>query len=456
MRVESNCCDGKETCIRQVLLVAILWGGVHATCVADLNYSAAYSLEYDDNIFRAPNNPQSEWINSVSAALGYQSVTTSANQRITANASYLNYSGDSYPNDVVLQLDAFGEWFIRPRTFSWVVTDIFGQVLVDPTTANTPTNRINSNVITTGPNAYLNLSPVDVLTLEARYGYVWIENTDLDSTRQQFASRWQHRLSERSALSLHYQYLDVDFLEQTRSLDNYGRQDAFIRSTVDLGLSQFQLDLGKTLIRPEIGETLDGSLVRLSWLTRLSSVSSFAFLFVREYSDTAIELTPLEATTRPPRRPGDSGNTGAYQSYLTGQPFYIDRAELNLNSAFWSVPVGFQLYSNNISYENAFQDTKEWGSAAHAQYAITATFGILVSTRHSVIEFTTQNIENTDNEFILGATYQLRPHILTGLNWVHAQRNSSNAFGSYTDNRITLSVTYTGSAATAPASAPAY
>lgn len=434
--------------------MATFLGGLPLVCVAELSYFASASLEYDDNITRVPRNPQSEWINALTVGLNYQEITTSANQRIAANVRHRNYLTGNYPNDLALELDAFGEWFIRPRTLSWVATDVAGLVLTNPTVPNTPDNQQKSNVFATGPNVYLNLSPVDTLVLESRYGSVWVENLGLDNTRSQFASRWLHRLSERNTLSLHYQYLDVDFLKDLRNSDNYIRQDGFIRGAIHFNISQFQIDLGKTRIERQTGEPLSGSLVRFNWTARLSSLTSLSFLASQEYSDSAIELTPSGANTQPPTpAPGEPSSPGAYQGYLTSQPFYVDRAEFNLNSAALGVPFSVRLYSNDISYANPALDSEERGIAGGAQLPLSATVDLVGSVRRSVINFTSTAIENIDNEFRLGSTYRMGPRLSTGLSWIYTNRISSVSTGDYTDNRIVFTVTY-GTGLSSPASAP--
>lgn len=441
-----------------MLVVSTSLGILPSVSIAELNYYASASLEYDDNITRVQTNPQSEWINALMVGLNYQEITTSANQRIAASLRHRNYLTGNYPNDLGLQLDAFGEWFIRPRSLSWVATDAAGLVVTNPTAPNTPDNQQKSNVFTTGPNVYLNLSPVDTVVLEARYGSVWIENMGLDNNRSQFASRWVHRLSERNTLSLHYQYLDVDFLKDLRNSDNYIRQDGFIRGAVDFNISQFQVDLGQTRIERQIGDSLSGSLVRFNWIARLSSLSSFNFLVSHEYSDSAIELTPSGVNTQPPTTtPGEPSNTGAYQGYLTSQPYYVDRVEFNLNSVVLEIPFSVRLYSNDISYTDQALNSEEKGIAGVARFPISATADLVGSARRSVINFTSTAIENIDNEFRLGGTYRMSSRLSSGLSWIYTNRISSLSNGSYTDNRIVFSVNYgTGLSSSASTSSLTY
>jgi hypothetical protein len=429
--------------------MAVLLGGLPEISAADLSYSISYFSEYDDNIYRAPESPQTEWINGLSAALSYQETTALANQRLTASATYFNYHKGSYQNDVVPQLDAFGEWFIEPQTFSWVAADVYGQVIANPTVAYTPANRDDFNVIATGPNLYLNLGQVDTLALEGRYGYMWIENTDLDSTRSFFATRWLHRLSEHSVLSLNYQYLGVDYLEEALNFTNYGRQDGFIRGTYDTGISQFQVDIGKTHIRPDVGEPLAGSLARFSLTSRLSSVSSVAFLLLHQYSDTAIELAPSGITSRPPAILGTFlTNPGSYQGYLTGESFYTDRAEFLFNSTSLGAPMRFRLFTNNIEYKDPLLDSKGWGAAVEAQFTISATLGIVASANHGFVDYTNQGIDNTDDDLFIIATYRVGPRFSMGLSWIHAQRISSEPYGGFRDNRFMVSLSYGSGSAT--------
>ena len=187
-------------------------------------------------------------------------------------------------------------------------------------------------------------------------------------------------------------------------------------------------------------------LIALAGVTPVEAVDLEALpgfdLFVTDETQTDLLGIPFETSP------------GAYQGYLTSQPFYVDRAEFNLNSAALGVPISVRLYANDISYAAPSLNSEERGIAAGTQLLLSATVALVGSTRRSVINFTATGLENIDNEVRIGGLYRMGPRLSTGLSWIYTHRISSNSAGNYTDNRIVFTVTY-GTGLSTSTSAPA-
>jgi hypothetical protein len=423
--------------------------GFVTTCYAEFRSMAGYRSEFSSNIERSAFDPQREWINVIAAGVSYRETTAQVNEYFAAGVVYRNYQQGVYRDDADFNLDSFGEWFLSPQKLSWVAADLYGQVQLDPTRPDTPDNREDFNVIATGPNVYVPVGRFDTLQLEARYGYLWVDEQELDNKRLAFATRWLHRASARTTLSLNYEYLDVKFRDDVLN-SNYLRNDVFLRSTFDSGRSQLQMDLGTTWLDRDAGESLDGSLFRVRWTSRLSSVLATGLLYSQEYSDTALELAPSGIISRvPPGWATLSPGTGVVAS----EPFYTERAEIILTNTFSGIPMGVRAYTNDITYEVSQSRQDQWGAWADIGWAASASLAFSASVHRIVTTFTVPERENQDWEVSVGATYRSSLRLTAALSLLHAERSSSDPGQEYFDNRAMFTLQY-GSIPLTPTATP--
>ena len=119
---------------------------------AETSSNAGYSLEYTDNARLIPNDKKDEWTHVLSAGLSYLENSKTLDARVRAQAAYRKYKNNIFSDDTVLGLNANLLWRISPDRFSWTLEDYLTQTAIQSLGPDTPSNRQQTNVFTTGPD----------------------------------------------------------------------------------------------------------------------------------------------------------------------------------------------------------------------------------------------------------------------------------------------------------------
>lgn len=421
-----------------VLVCASVW--VSSPEAAQFDYTLGYRAWHSDNVTRIPDEreAQSELINTVSAGFSYLQNTNTISARVLASAAYDYYSNDTFENQTNYSLDAYGEAFIVQRTLSWVVADGYRRLLIDPLTPDTPTNRENSNAWATGPNVYLRFGPVDIVTLEGRYGRAWVENNDIDNDRYAHAARWAHRMSARSTVSLNYEYLYLDYENNNLNTDVL-RQNYFVRTSILDTRNEFIVDLGGTKIEREGYETVSDWLMRLTGSMQSTTISRVGLRYRREYSDTGGELLYSTAPTLPSTGPS-LPSLGA--SIVTGEPFYLQETDLFYTRSGAVLPWTMRAFYRDIDYEISPSDRLEKGLLLDMRYLYSSTVSLQLFTSYTIFSYDQTLREDRDSEIGITLAYRMTPTLQAGLDIRRFGRTSTAPDQDYTDDRFGLTLMY--------------
>lgn len=370
--------------------------------------------------------------------MAYQETLPDAETRLRVGAIYEDYHRDSFDDDLSLTLEGFGEWYLEPRLFSWVVTDSFRKVQISPTGPNTPENLEDSNVLTTGPNVYFHINERDSLLLEGRLGDVYIADTDLDNRRKFGALRWIHQTSSRTRLAANYEYMGVTFKE-TGTGQDYSRSDAFVTATYMTDRTEFRGEAGVTRADMEDGESLRGNRGRIALAQQLSSYSRAGIQYFQEYSDTGLELLATGITSAP----GEIGRTGNVAfDVISGDLFYNKQAEIFYRRTGSSVPWGIRLFGRDVDFTSTSGDRRESGGVIDINYTPFVVTTIAVFSFYRATDYLDSEREDRDLESGFAMMWQLGRRLSARLEYRYISRESSVADAGFADSRVTASLGY--------------
>lgn len=165
-------------------------------------FTLGVGAEYSDNIRRVAVNPESDTIVTASLASDLRRATTRYDLGLNTDLAYDYYTGDTY--DAELRGNAlldFDVQIVRNR-FSWYVEDSFGQLQLAAATPDTPDNRENLNVLTTGPRFTQPIGSRSRFILTGVYEVEDYEQSPLDATVAGGDLSFRHDLSPRQYLEL--------------------------------------------------------------------------------------------------------------------------------------------------------------------------------------------------------------------------------------------------------------
>lgn len=406
-----------------------------AVGAAELNYSLGYQAEHSSNIRRAPTAAEEDTISAVTASVSYREESRVLRAQLAANSQYRDYRNDTFEDEAVSFLDGTLLWTISPN-LSWTVADSFRNVPAAQTLADTPANRENTNVFSTGPTAQWRITPVDTLVADARYGRLTADTTDIDNDRHSGALRWVHRRSATTDVSLNYEQLRVDFDNDALNR-NYRRQDMSIRGQVRPGRTAVALELGASDIDRDGLPGLDGSLVRFTVAREISSVRRMGVIVSSEYSDTAIALSPSGISSLP------SGTFIAPEA-LTADVYYDKRIETYIESTAGIMPWGVRAFRREADYETTANDVEQSGGRVdiglrRSSYTGMAVFSNYVRSDHLDAARLDRDVENG-----VRFNVRLRQSLDFQLQASRIERRSSDPTQSFVDDRVLAAIIYRG------------
>lgn len=434
----------------KLLLTGILLSGgaVQPLYAGEVAYHLGYTGARSDNITRVPVNERKETTHSLLAGVAYAEDTRDLVARVLAQAEYRDYSKDVYDDESVFNLNSSLVWMISPRRFQWTLEDSYRQVLVDSTAVDTPSNRDNINVLSTGPDVYLRFGPLHVLALGARVGNVYTGSAHLDNNRFNGSAGWLYQSSSVTTYSLNYEILDVKYKDSAFN-DDFRRQDFFFRTQYHPSRSQYELDLGATQISRDRGNDLSDTLAKLSWIRQMTPESTFGLSAKREYSDTATDiLTASTAVT--------SGQITAppalSQGVLTSDVYYARRLEMFYTRRGSQFGAQFQAGRHNLDFELTNQDREENSGRLRIEYIYSGATTLSLFTEYTSTEYLNFIQRDRDNNSGVRLEYRINRAISLGLEGRRNVRNSSVATNNYTENLALFSVMYRSGTMFTPAS----
>ena len=428
---------------RWTLLLGIGLGGwfAQSACAGELAYGLGYVGEYSDNIQRAPANPRDEWINSVVAGAAYRENGPALDAHLLAQAEYRDYKNDIYNDGPLYYADASLLWRIAPQRLNWIFLDRYDQITRNISLPDTPDNRVNTNVLSTGPDLFIRLGSVNTLVLGLRYGNASYSEGDLDNSRYGASARWLYVANTEMTYSINYEVEQIKYENEILN-DNLMRNDAFIRIDMRQARARFTLDLGATQIERDQAGEASGYLARLAWMQQLTSGSSAGMLLGSEYLDAGAAL--LATATSPTPAPGAPPSLPAMGN-VTNDFFYTKRAEIYYINSGSSLGLNARAYYREIDYEIVPQDRHEAGGRLEVIYSPSGLLATTVYGSHLDIQYQSISRDDRESETGIRFLYRVNRNLSAILDGRKTWRYSTDALQEYIDRRVLFSLLYSSS-----------
>lgn len=441
---------------RTSLLAAVLVMGIISPVRAgDFAYGLGYTASHSDNITRAPSNERSEVTNSYLAGFAYMERTVDLIAQVLAQAEFRDYRDDVFGDESLLNVRSSALWIISPQRFTWTAEDSAQQILINSTDSDTPANRANINVFSTGPDFYVRFSPVNTLALGARLGNIATDSANADNNRFSGSARWLYQATAVSTYSLNFQAMNVNYDDSAINTD-FTRHDIFLRGDYRPSRSRYLVDLGTTRINPERGRDLDGSLARLSWIRQLTQESTFGLSVSGEFSDTGTDVlatasaltstatspTGLPAVSQPVATAAIRGLT---TDAVTSDVYYAKRSEVFYNRRGSSFGIDFTAYGRELDFETTAQDRKETGGRVELAFFYSGATTVTLFSELLKTDFQSFIREDTNLYAGLRFNYRATRTLSLGLEGRRTERSSTVPTVEYEENRVFLSLLYTSS-----------
>ena len=431
----------KAAVFRAGVLVAICgYFCVASAWAAQGAYGFGIASELSSNIRQQASDAERDRIDSAIAGLAYSEDTADFIGRLAGQVEHRNYANDTFDDETLFTLDASGLWTLIPSRLSWTLVDSARQVLLDPTQPSTPTNRAGANVVETGPDMFFHLSQRQRLVLGARYGNVYVGDTDLDNNRYGVMLRGVHQMSPQLTASLNFEHLGVRY-DDDEVNENFDRRDAYLRIESQRVHTRITLDGGVTNISRDRSGDLDGALVRLRAEHDITAASFVSLSASSGYSDVGSEL--LRYVT-PPTTPADRPAPPQSVTDIISNDLSYERvADVVYGYRGARLGASVRAEAREIEFETATTgDRDETGVLLNISYNLSATLaGVLYGRRHDIKY---REIDRDDEEQDVGVrlTYRARRTLTLAAEARRMERTSTIPVNDFVDDRLYVSLIY--------------
>lgn len=424
--------------LKQTALTLFFFTAAFSARAGEIAYGIGYSATHSDNITRTAieADEQSEVIHSYLAGFAYAENSSNLIARVLAQAELRDYQDDIYGDETLFNMKSSLLWEISPRRFTWTVDDTYEQTRISATLADTPDNRANVNVFSTGPDFYIRFSPVQTLALGARAGNVYTGDANADSDRFSGSARWLYQATSIAVYSLNYEILDVNY-EDSAVNQNYSSHNLFLRADYRPSRSQYTIDLGTTRINTDQGEDLDGTLARFSWFRQLTSDSNFGMSASGEFRDAGADILTASTATTP--------SAALTSGEITSDVYYVKRGSLFYNRRGTRFGLDLSLYAQDLDYETSLQDRKETGGLLNLNFFLSGTTTVTLATDQIRSEYRDFVRRDTDRDSGIRLDYRMTRTVTLALEGRREERSSTVPAAEYIDNRLYFSVLYRSS-----------
>ncbi len=253
-------------------------------------WSVFVGITQTDNLGLTPANGQPDTEPQAGFNWTYVAKRKRAETALAANIFYTGYDEKFYagrraPDSVTGTANLTLTGVIIPDRFFWDLGETFGQTTVNFAVADSPSNRQNANVFTTGPRLVFPLGARNQLDVSARWFSSDFSESPTGGSGYQALAALKRQTSHEDALSVAVSASRID-QQQLASSTNYDINSAFLGWNSVRGRSTYLVNLGFTELNQGLLKE-QSPLARITYTRRLTARTSLSVAAGREFSSAA-------------------------------------------------------------------------------------------------------------------------------------------------------------------------
>ena len=410
--------------LQRLLLISPLISCMFIVPVAySANWGAGIGAEVEHvrNPTQSIGDSGSNTASSVSLSLNGNQVNNWSQIDLNYNLSKYNHSRSTFRDQTVVNGSALLLLDIVPRRFSWIVTHSQQEISEDSLLPDTPENRTERQVFSTGPNLAFKLSDRDFASVSFRKEVVKFESEDEnESTRESLSFSLTHLINSTSSVSLNGSSAEVDF---ENSVLEYRLDSLYLGYSKIIKNGELTLEVGENRAKSEADVSIATTAVNAIQLSNDSETSgTFINLLLSQtfFSNHALQLQSSRNITdssfsdsissNDPRLvSGTDATSFALLSNLTvNEVVEVRRHELGYryNGEFGRLGFGASVFRDENLYESGQLDQHRVGYSIFLPYRIDENMRFQTLYTRAKIERDNQSAEVTTSSLGLNLFWQ--------------------------------------------------
>jgi hypothetical protein len=405
--------------------------------VEGVNGAVSLGAAYSDNIGRSDTNKIEETIATAGLRFSVNEQRPRLSTDITSNFEYDDYLHRTFTNELIGSANALVVVGLVPERLTWSVQDYYGQTRANALAAESPANRVNANVLTTGPDLVMPLGGATSLTMQGRWSKATYGRTLPDNQQELGTLGLMEKLTPTSAVSINASAQRVTFDQsQGVTLPTAGSYDvysSYLQYTATGRRTNLGAQMGYSELR-ENGTTTSGPLASLSLSRVLSPRATLVFDAGTAFSDSGYLF----------RRGEQLGGTGLTTSdaVITSDPFRSDHA-----AAGWSLRAERTTLTLQAQWQRETHELEdvlnrvEISGVAGISHQLSSSVTVGLDGRYGHQNFRVADTVVADWSAAASATWRISRNVtLDGM--VGRYSGTVTATTNYTENRALLRLSY--------------
>jgi hypothetical protein len=417
-----------------LLLIAVAADAVFAAGGEVTPYGSVAGVYSDNPDYAHSTTSSATAIDALAGLRVRRGGTVSTNADVSL--LYRDYVQGPFASQLLPAANALVTITAMPERLWLTAEDNLGQISTQVFDALANAERQNVNFASVGPDLLLLLPASNQLGLQARYGHVTYQRSNLDNDRYSGRLGLAHLLGEYSQIAANYDYQRIEY----RLKDLYPRIDRdafFLRFSGETLRSFLELEGGVDGIKVgQADQRRTAPHVSLALQRRISSRTTFNAEYSHGYSDAS---DTLRNDIRRGANPGGSLNVQPIS-----EPFTADAGDLRLLRSATRGVVQLRANWGQERYRQNIQlDRRVYGAELAIDYRLSPllTLGVKAGWQHQ--EYLNTDVHNDRLLGTVGLTRQLGRSLQAAL--VARRTHSTGKFDTdiFTENRVSLIVSYT-------------
>jgi hypothetical protein len=370
-----------------------------------LSASVYLDLEHDDNIRKTKNNKESDLKEQVGVNVAYGYNSTALDLKLDYGLSHEVYQDESFDGKTRLQGYSSAKISTNPARYAWLVSHDQSIANVNNRNANTPDNLDQRSILTTGPDLYLQLSPVDILSGSLRYVDVQYDEQDKsDSQRNQAQLSWNHRLNSLDKVGVNARYTDADGDGRDSS---YSQEHIGVTYSGQMKYGSYYLEFGdSSLKRDQDGfKDVDGNYYKANFNTSWDA-NRLGFSYNQDITDSSIGLSQNYNARSVDQQDFNNGDTNFDDIDIVTRTRY--QAIYRRQNVDGRLGFSLALSQDEEDFETLLTDQKTQSIVVGFQYAIAQNLSSSINYRFENIEYLDEPLLGEDEISLITANINHR------------------------------------------------
>ncbi len=394
---------------------------------------------YTDNSLLVENNKKNEL--SIDALVGFSVLDNlpNLNYSLISNVRHTNYTNNTLADVTYYTVIADLVWDIVPTSFSWQVNNNLSVREINQLNRPLPNNVQQVNIFSTGPSFVYRVSALNRVLLDYRYSDIKYEKkiivTNVDSQRDVYTLALEHRISERSNISLNFEDTAVKYLDKTTNSDFTGKS-MFLTYDTTKARSIINVSAGvseATLVTT--GKKIKSDFYNAQWDYQINFSSIFSARYWKGLSDPTNDV-----------RLSNFLNSGVVNTAVLNDTsiFTVERMYLIYNQTKSNWKTIYTLYGFEQDYDQLQPTQTTLGASIAFDYNLSRS--LVLTNRLSQITrkiLSANELRNLDTSLTIGTRYYISTNLQFLTQYQKNDRTSTQTGRSYEENVLSIGLTYT-------------